>query len=156
MTKRMHGLALSLFAALVLPVFGQSTTTPAPAPTTPKAVAAMAMVEHFPKKGESGPYVWNTGVYSYDGAGNVTNIGSQYYVYDTASRLKESLTVAPAGSYAQSYIYDVYGNQTSRTSSGIQQSIGIDVTTNHLNGLPTTYDAAGNLTSWQPANSAYV
>src|SRR5947209_17246126 len=35
----------------------------------------------------NGATLWNTGGYTYDGAGNVTRIGSSYYLYDNVSRI---------------------------------------------------------------------
>ena len=89
------------------------------APQVPKALAALSALEHLPKKGESGPYVWSTGQYGYDGAGNITAIGSQTSGYDALSRLTQSVTVTAAGPNAESYTYDPYGNQTARTTVGL-------------------------------------
>ena len=40
---------------------------------------------------------WTSGTYSYDGAGNITAIGSDSYVYDGVQRLKQSSTSGTGG-----------------------------------------------------------
>jgi RHS repeat-associated protein len=144
-------LAAFLALAAALPVFAQSDRPPGP-----KALAALSALEHLPKKSDSGPYIWNTGQYSYDGSGNITNIGSQSYVYDSVNRLTQSVTVTAAGSNPESYTYDSYGNQISRNTVGVPRTIGVDPATNHLTGSVTAYDVAGNLVAWQPSGSAYT
>jgi RHS repeat-associated protein len=79
--------------------------------------------------------------YSYDDAGNITNIGSQEFVYDELGRLKE---MATSGTMTEQYGYDRYGNQTSRNSGGISQQIDTDTATNRLSS-GYTYDPAGNV-----------
>ncbi|MCU1347445.1 MAG: hypothetical protein JWO56_475, partial [Acidobacteria bacterium] len=68
---------------------------------------------------------WTTGQYTYDGAGNVKQIGGRQYVYDPANRLvteSESGTV-PTGTfrYSTDYLYDTFGNMTQQ--SLVRQSI---------------------------------
>src|SRR5258708_39987797 len=71
------------------------------------------------------------------------------------SRLRQSVTVTPGGSNPESYTYDPYGNQTSRTTVGVAQNIAIDSSTNRLSGSGVSYDDSGSLRTWQPPNSAY-
>jgi RHS repeat-associated protein len=81
--------------------------------------------------------------YTYDDAGNITNIGDQQFVYDALGRLNE---MATSGTPTEQYEYDRYGNQTKRTTATGPQQIPTDTATNRL---PTgyTYDRAGNVTS---------
>gem|GEM_PF-3433999 len=86
---------------------------------------------------------WDTGVYAYDGAGNITQMGSaQTFHYDKVSRLIAG-TVTGFGS--ESYTYDVYGNLTANGAT----TLTTDPATNHLDAAVTgaAYDGAGNLTS---------
>ena len=62
--------------------------------------------------------IFKSGAYSYDGAGNITEIGKEgeegvlpeSYFYDPLSRLAS----ADIGGYKVSYSYDLFGNMTSR------------------------------------------
>ena len=62
----------------------------------------------------SGCWSWSTGTYQYDGAGNITVIGDDYYRYDKVSRLLEG-TVADR-QHRQAYDYDAFGWWEGRTS----------------------------------------
>lgn len=97
--------------------------------------------------------LWPIESYSYDGAGNVTQIGGKSFVYDADSRLVAA-TVPSAGPLPyQEYSYDAFGNLTqvaSGTSFGNLSSYvsyGTDPATNHL--LGGAYDGAGSLTAFQ-------
>jgi RHS repeat-associated protein len=92
-----------------------------------------------------------SGTYTYDGAGNITAIGADTYVYDTAQRLVRSVTRG----VEEDYTYDAFGNRKSATGAinclgqtTCAQPVTVDSTTNHLttiNGGAVTYDAAGNI-----------
>lgn len=87
---------------------------------------------------------WNAGVvYEYDGSGNVTKIGNDTYVYDTAQRL---IRGSVAGSQ-QSYTYDSFGNRTGCAGGGdCQYGVTIDSATNRINvSNQNDYDQRGNL-----------
>ena len=43
-----------------------------------------------PAQTDAGSWDWTTGVYSYDGSGNITAIGTQKYAYDVRGRLVEA------------------------------------------------------------------
>jgi RHS repeat-associated protein len=104
-----------------------------PTPGTPRRLVPHAT---------AGSLSWSR-VYSYDGAGNITSIGDQQFVYDSLGRLTE---MATSGTQTEKYDYDRYGNQTKRTTNGVEQAIDTDSTTNRL----TTgygYDSAGNVTT---------
>jgi RHS repeat-associated protein len=90
---------------------------------------------------------WASGTYSYDGAGNVTEIGNAYFLYDTLSRLKTANLYADisggGAATLQSFTYDNYANLTHAAGINVPASSA----TNRLTGS-VTYDTAGNLTSW--------
>jgi RHS repeat-associated protein len=103
--------------------------------------------------------LWDSGLYSYDGSGNIMAIGGQNYRYDLIGRLRSSETSTMTGSaeYGQSYEYDAYGNMTSRDdSSGVvgNQVFSVSSATNRLTvlnpggtALNYTYDSNGALTN---------
>jgi RHS repeat-associated protein len=115
--------------------------------------AASPAVEHFPVA-DNAPLSWNTGPYSYDAGGNVTAIGSQYFLYDTTSRLASAHIVSLNSAATQAYAYDVYGNMTSINGYGPEQILPADASTNHLSAA--TYDDAGNVLQWQPSGTSVV
>ncbi len=96
--------------------------------------------------------LYQTGLYTFDGAGDVTKMGSSYYLYDKASRVLSGVQYVgqgggtAAGGYAFSHTYDGFGNlQAMTTKTG--RSTPTSSTTNRLTGA-VSYDAAGDLTSW--------
>ncbi len=92
---------------------------------------------------------WSTGTYGYDGADNITAMGSDTFSYDPLSRLMSAHVAAYSS--AESYGYDAYGNLT--TYGG--RSLATDPATNRLNGsgMSPHYDNAGNLTTWTDTSS---
>ncbi len=100
---------------------------------------------------------WSTGPYSYDGAGNVTKMGTAWFLYDRVSRLVQgSLDLAPTGGGAQpqqSYTFDPFGNLTAVAGTN-GRNIPVNPNTNRLSGA-ATYDDAGNLTAWNGAAYEY-
>src|ERR1051325_1543969 len=114
-----------------------------PAPV-PQAVAALA---HLQPRAHDGPVAWTAGPYSYDGVGNIKNIGSETFFYDKAGRLKSASVRGPDLStlQTQTFVHDEYGNLTSTFKLGQAVSLPVDGTTNHLQDAG--YDAAGNLTA---------
>lgn len=91
----------------------------------------------------------DTGLYSYDGAGNIAAMGTDAFRYDGVSRLVEASV--SAGALGQDYTYDRFGNMTQRTttitgSAPQTETFGIDSLTNRLTGA--TYDGAGNVTAY--------
>jgi RHS repeat-associated protein len=91
---------------------------------------------------------WTSGLYEYDGAGNITEIGTDWFIYDHANRIREGTagTDAQGNRYKQSYAYDPMGNMTQRTTTknGFTDivTMTVDSSTNRLGGIQ--YDAAGN------------
>ena len=93
-----------------------------------------------------------SGTFAYDGAGDITKIGSGWYLYDGLRRLKEG--TASQGAKEQTYAYDGFGNVTSVTTVGVgTQTIGVSATTNRLSG--SSYDASGNQLSWGSGGEAF-
>lgn len=98
---------------------------------------------------------WDTGAYSYDGAGNITRVGADWYVYDKAGRVKEGTALLggdPLKRLKQQYDYDGFGNRTqTRTYNNVSLAgATLKDTYNHnvnsaTNTLSLNYDAAGNL-----------
>jgi RHS repeat-associated protein len=95
---------------------------------------------------------FSTGTYSYDGAGNITAIGSDSFKYDGRSRLvSEVYSGQPTPctdslgnlSRGQCFSYDRYGNLTGVTGDNAR-TLATSTTNNHLSS--GTYDTRGNLT----------
>jgi RHS repeat-associated protein len=62
---------------------------------------------------QSLPILWDSGVYAYDGAGNVKWIyPNSYFFYDELSRLVKATVLVGSTSYTLAYGYDDYGNRT--------------------------------------------
>lgn len=103
-----------------------------------------------------GAAIWNSGAISYDGSGNVREMGSDWFAYDLVSRLVQSrLTLPPSGAVrTQDYLFDGFGNITRITTDGAQVNTPTSSATNRLNGAGVTYDAGGNLLTWN--GNAYV
>lgn len=103
---------------------------------------------------------WSSGSYRYDGAGDVTKMGTDWFQYDKVGRLVRSVLhdglTGGGNQKEQAYTYDTYGNitQIATTSGGTIQTrmTPTDWSTNRLTGT-AVYDAAGNLTGWN--GSAY-
>ncbi|HEX6900065.1 MAG TPA: RHS repeat-associated core domain-containing protein [Thermoanaerobaculia bacterium] len=109
--------------------------------------------------GASGPYAsWSSGTYSYDGAGNIKAIGAAWFAYDKVSRLvSATLYDGPTGGgnqRQQSYTFDPFGNLTNIAGSP-GRSIPTSAQTNRLNSPGSSYDAAGNLKTWNGAVYEY-
>ena len=92
---------------------------------------------------------WTNGVsYEYDHSGNVTKVGKDAYVYDTASRLVQS----SINGSTTSYEYDAFGNRTKCNQSiasggtGDCQGYQVDATENKNRLKDVGYDARGNIT----------
>jgi RHS repeat-associated protein len=104
------------------------------------------------------PGNWDSGAYAYDGAGNITRVGEEWYTYDLVSRLAANSYPMPEGECPTSlqslaYTYDPLGNMTSWTynCSGTH-TYSVDPSTNRL--TTQTYDPSGNaLTTVGEANA---
>lgn len=102
---------------------------------------------------------WTTGTYSYDGAGNITKMGTSWFTYDKVSRLTTGTvftgTIGNGTQKQQTYTFDAFGNLTAVGGSP-GRNIAINTATNRLvtstdPATLTTYDSAGNLTAWNGA-----
>lgn len=104
--------------------------------------------------------LFDTGLMTYDGAGNLKSAGDDIYRYDRAGRLKMSRLTPLFGGPAvrQSFTYDQHGNITSKTTTrgtGTPQTVNfsVDSTSNRL--ALGSYDSAGNLRSFAGDSYAY-
>ncbi|HEX3129810.1 MAG TPA: RHS repeat-associated core domain-containing protein [Thermoanaerobaculia bacterium] len=102
---------------------------------------------------------WTTGAYSYDGAGDITKMGTSWFTYDKVSRLTTGTvftgTAGGGTQKQQTYTFDAFGNLTAIGGSP-GRNIAIDASTNRLvtstdPATLTSYDSAGNLTAWNGA-----
>ncbi|NJL29130.1 MAG: hypothetical protein HC897_15230 [Thermoanaerobaculia bacterium] len=89
---------------------------------------------------------WDTGIYSYDGAGNVKQIGTQVFRYDRFKRMTSGEVTVGSQDRVQSASYDVYNNLLALTTNGSTLTTTVNTATNRLTSFSATYDAAGNLT----------
>lgn len=90
---------------------------------------------------------FDTGSYTYDGAGNVRSMGTDAFGYDRLSRLTcvgFAGAACAAGSSGQAYSYDRWGNLTGVTGAN-PRSYSVDTAYNRLNANGATYDGRGNL-----------
>jgi len=112
---------------------------------TATATAAHHLKNEMQKTTNSMP-PWTSGTYQYDGAGNISAIGSDTYAYDTLSRLVQ----ANVKGNSETYVYDAFGNLISKTTTPPPPAVPLTVSlttatgTNHL--VNQNYDTAGNLT----------
>lgn len=120
--------------------------TPPDSPATFGPVAMNATVGEPSAEASTDPN-WSSGTYKYDGAGNVINIGANYYVYDQLSRLRHA--TLPGTTAHDIYRYDSFGNLYEReTTLGGGTSwtyIPVSGSSNRLTNAQ--YDGVGNLLS---------
>ncbi len=98
--------------------------------------------------------LWDTGPYSYDGWGNIWQIGDDpnhdWYRYDEANRLVRASVSDPSGQRTQEdYTYDAFGNITQINAYTIQ----VVPSTNRLSAAG--YDESGNMTTWGGSTYTY-
>ena len=99
---------------------------------------------------------WDTGVYGYDGAGNITTMAgasTDTFVYDRVSRIKEARVTVGGQVKTQSYTYDSFSNVKTITTNGSTRSLAVDTLTNRISG--SGYDTAGSMTSWGDGATTY-
>jgi RHS repeat-associated protein len=89
---------------------------------------------------------FDSGLMSYDGAGNLKAVGGSFYAYDEAGRVAASDVASNLGGRRQEeYFYDAFGNVIIDDDS-YPGPAPIDPSTNRLvEGPWTDYDDAGNL-----------
>jgi RHS repeat-associated protein len=107
---------------------------------------------------------YDSGLYVYDGAGNIAQIGPNRYGYDALSRLVSATDISNDNDYRrQVYAYDGFGNMVSKSEynvSGAQDSsdtfvvadlvqhTNVNQVLSHTSGsyyYPFAYDARGNV-----------
>jgi RHS repeat-associated protein len=103
-------------------------------------------------KNGAGTQLWASGTYQYDGAGDITKIGSDWYAYDRVGRVVEGTTL-DAGGKKRRYSYDAFGNVTGyQTYNNVTASGGSPIQIdNFTTGVQSAtnrsllnYDGAGN------------
>jgi RHS repeat-associated protein len=97
---------------------------------------------------------WTAGVaYEYDGAGNVTNVGDDSFIYDSVDRLVSGTVSGKE----RRYEYDAFGNRTKCTDvasgGGDCQTATIIASSNRL--ASATYDEAGSMTMYSGKTYTY-
>jgi RHS repeat-associated protein len=102
---------------------------------------------------------WTTGAYAYDGAGNVTEMGDAWFLYDKVSRLVSAKlflgTNGQGTQVQQSYTFDPFGNLT-QIAGSVGRSIPTTSSTNRITtSAAVSYDASGNLTTWNGASYVF-
>jgi RHS repeat-associated protein len=120
--------------------------------------AALVVVATMPLAAQN--TLWTTGTITYDGSGNIRSMATDTYSYDAFGRVTSGTAdeQRTGASNVQSYTYDAYGNRLTVTTSGTgcverRGLPGITYgTTNHITDHSAVYDAAGNLTKFNPAN----
>lgn len=105
---------------------------------------------------------FDTGTFTYDGAGNVTSMGpvngrSDAFTYDRLSRLKTATwrTVTPTETFVETFTYDGdgergFGNLTGIATQGRGMPEPVDLSADPFTNRLThgAYDARGNLTAF--------
>ena len=98
---------------------------------------------------------WDSGLYQFDGSGNIKAIGTETYFYDKAGRIVS----ATAEGASRGYEYDTFGNliSLSHTAAGSRmnqtRTIAVVPSTNRLS--MAAYDAAGSMTSGPAGTYTY-
>ncbi len=73
---------------------------------------------------------WSTGTYKYDGAGNITKMGTDWFQYDPVSRLVRGVVhdglMGGGNEKQQAYTFDTYGNITGITTTAGGSSQHLD------------------------------
>ncbi len=102
--------------------------------------------------------------YSAPGAANEDPTKSEYFTYDSWSRLSAAQTgtvsTSAPNTWSMQWTYDRYGNRLSQTLTGGSLSVNqpnfvVDPTTNHITNTGYQYDAAGNVTNDSVSAYAY-
>jgi RHS repeat-associated protein len=118
-----------------------------------KSNSPMQRPHQITTSGVAGGNNWSSGIYLYDGAGNVKSIGDQLYQYDRMSRLLVGETLVGAQEKTQSLTYDAFGNILSLNTDGSVQSTPTDEATNRM--TDAGYDAGGNVTDLTLGGETY-
>lgn len=109
--------------------------------TVTTTIAADGVVPSRPGQISSSVGGFNTGAYSYDGAGNIKKMGaSDTFTYDSRSRITQAKYTTPT----QNFTYDRYGNILNK--AGAVLCSGSACTNNRITGA--AYDSRGNMTAY--------
>jgi RHS repeat-associated protein len=118
-----------------------------PVSARPDAPVVAATAETFPPVVHAGTNVWTTGTYTYDGSGNISDIGPNAYRYDRIGRLASAFVDDGARLRNVRYDYDQTGNKIGTTIDNEFVGTPADAATNRLSStLGVSYDPVGNLT----------
>ncbi len=90
---------------------------------------------------------FDTGIYYYDGEGNIESIGSDYFRYDPVSRLVHA--TLQQGTIVQQYEYDEFGNILNERTNGVDREFYIDPWSNRIVG--GNYSKNGHYLLWGSA-----
>ena len=96
--------------------------------------------------------LWDSGTYTYDGVGNIAEIGDDTFTYDGASRLLSGTVKRAGEARSEELTYDAADNVTSLArDDGAVVAHNVDATTNRLRGRGSddsiVWDAAGSVVS---------
>jgi RHS repeat-associated protein len=112
---------------------------------------------------------WDSGTYTYDGAGNIIAIGTDHYGYDAFGRLAYGAAATPQSpTNAQTYKYDRYGNllkvETTSVDGLHKSEFAVQPLTNQLTAscleqdvtcMTASFDKAGNQRGLAIGNSDF-
>ncbi len=105
-------------------------------------------VQEYKVTDGSGRLLWTTGLYEFDGGGNIKSVGTDIFAYDGKGRLVESQMPGPTGGtlYRETYAYDAFDNlfgKALQINGGLPEGtlFNIDSSSNRIRGL-------GAATNW--------
>lgn len=101
---------------------------------------------------------YDTGVFWYDGAGHITQMGERNFLYDAVGRLVRTDFGVTIPEWE--YEYDAFGNLKKHTQFDLAgfptpRSFAINMQKNQLASGSATYDWRGNLLSWGGGSYSY-
>ena len=94
---------------------------------------------------------WDSGTYSYDGAGNIKAIGADTYTYDALSRLSQT----NVRGHNETYTFDTFGNLTRKQTDSLTVDLSVDDGGHNQLKNFGSYDTAGNLTGDSNQSARY-
>lgn len=102
----------------------------------------------------------DTGIYRYDGSGNIIQIGlganEQHFKYDRVNRLRTAYVKSSLTPHTQLFTYDIPGNMTSIKTDNAPTRFLHPVTTTNRLPAPAAYDAAGNVIQWRDDDNTFT
>ena len=106
---------------------------------TPVVTAIAPDASLLPRPASISNGLWSSGSFVYDGAGDILNMGSDAFTYDSRARLSS----ARFGTTTRPYGYDRWGNLTQNGAVGFT----IDPASNRITSGGAQYDLRGNMTA---------